>query len=145
MKKTKNILNKVVAISLGTLSGIAVLFIIETIGHLIAPPPLNIDFNDIDAIKNYTKNAPVIVFLMLILAYALGSFVGGYIAGKLSKEKKTDNALSVGGILLGLGTFNLFSLPHPTWVIVLGLIVFIPFALFGGKLAEKRKAKNKEE
>lgn len=134
-------LRKFIAVATGTVSGIVTLFLIETTGHLMSPPPADININDMEAIKAYTANAPVIVFVMLIIAYALGSLLGGYIAGLLSTDKKMDNALSVGGILLGLGTFNLFSLPHPTWVIVVALIVFIPFSWIGGRLSEKKEQK----
>lgn len=135
-------LRKYLSIFVGIISGVIILFLIELIGHLIAPPPINIDYKDINALKDYTKHAPIIIFVMLIIAYSVGSFVGGLIAGLLSKEKKTDNAVTVGGILLGLGTYNLFSLPHPTWVIVIALLVFIPFSWFGGRIAEKKKNKS---
>jgi hypothetical protein len=134
-------LRNILSIVAGVLVGIIVLFCVELTGHLISPPPA-INFNDIEAMKAYTANAPSIVFIMLIAAYMAGSFVGGLVAGTIAKQKKLDNALSVGGILLGLGTYNLFSLPHPMWVVVSGIIVFIPFAWIGGKLAENR-IKNK--
>ncbi len=134
-------IRKYLSIFVGIVSGVIVLFLIELIGHLIFRPPNNIDYTDIEALKQHTKNAPVFIFIMLIIAYSIGSFIGGFIAGLLSKEKKTDNAVTVGGILLGFGTYSLFSLPHPTWVIICSLLVFIPFSWIGGKTAERKKSK----
>jgi len=130
-------IRNILSIIAGIVAGIIVLFCVELVGHLISPPPA-FDVNDLEAMKAYTANAPAFIFIMLILAYMAGSFAGGFIAGSIARQKKLDNALTVGGVLLGLGTYNLFSLPHPTWVIVFGIVVFIPCAWIGGKLAEKR-------
>ncbi len=136
-------IRKYISIFVGIISGVITLFLIELIGHLLYPPPTDFDFKDVEALKEYTKSAPIIVFIILILAYAIGSFIGGLITGIISKEKKIDNAVTVGGILLGLGTYNLFSMPHPTWVIICALIVFIPFSWYGGKLSDKKSGTKK--
>ncbi|MEI6487568.1 MAG: hypothetical protein WCP52_01325 [Bacteroidota bacterium] len=70
-------------------------------------------------------------------------WVGGMVASSLATTKKTANAISVGGILLGLGAFNLFSIPHPIWVIILALLVFFPCSYLGSVVSNKLFSKEK--
>ena len=65
------------------------------------------------------------------------------VASVIAIEKKYNKAITVGGILMGLGVFNLVTIPHPTWVVILALLVFLPFAYFGGKLGIKLSSKKK--
>ncbi|MCC6837959.1 MAG: hypothetical protein IT234_05420, partial [Bacteroidia bacterium] len=59
----------------------------------------------------------------------------------IAKEKHIPHAINIGGILMGLGAINLFTIPHPTWMIIISLIVFLPSAYLGGWLGLKWKIK----
>lgn len=119
--------------------------IIQVLGHLIDPPPANIDLTDIEAINNYIASAPVIVFVIVIFSYFIGSFVGAFSSVFVSKEKHMSHAINIGGILMGLGAINLFTIPHPIWMIVISLLVFLPAAYLGARLAIKIKMKNSKK
>lgn len=135
-------IRNILSVIAGILSSFTVIVIVESIGHYISPMPAEVHINNPDAIKSYIETAPAIVFIMVILAYVLGSFTGGLIAALIATKNKNIKALTVGGILMGLGIFNLITIPHPAWVTILALSVFIPFAYLGGKLGEKASTRN---
>lgn len=131
----------VISIVVGILASMVMIILLELIGHAIYPPPLNTDGNYQEALKIYFAGAPAGLFAIILLAYALGSFVGGCVAAMIAKEKKANRAMSVGGIMMGLGVFNLVSLPHPTWVLFAAVFAFLPFSHLGGKLGVKLTSK----
>lgn len=134
-------IRNILSIVFGIVSSFIVILLIETIGHYISPPPVNFDLNKQDELKTYIESAPAIVFIMVLIAYAVGSFIGGLVAALIATDNKNGKALTVGGILLGLGVINLIMIPHPIWMIILGLAVFIPFAYIGGKIGIKLTTK----
>jgi ABC-type Na+ efflux pump permease subunit len=135
----RNLLSVIV----GLIASFIVIEVIEIIGYKMYPPTTNLNFNNPDSFREYISSAPNSVFLLVILGYALGSLAGGFVASVIAKQNKYTKAITVGGILMGLGVFNLFNIPHPLWVIIFALIVFLPFAYFGGKLGIKVSTKRK--
>lgn len=138
-------LRNILAIIAGLAAGIVVIFIMEFVGHGIYPPPAGFDPTDEAAMENVMMQAPVGALLMVILAYILGSFAGGFVASQLSRSAPLRNAIIVGILLLIAGVVNVFMIPHPVWYLVLSMAVYLPFAYLGGKLGLKfRKPANKE-
>jgi hypothetical protein len=133
----KNIL----AVLLGLVASSFIIFALEILGHIIYPAPANLDLNDMEALKAFTSSAPPIVFVLVIIAYALGSFVGGIIAAAIAIKNKMTKAITVGGILMGLGAYNLFMIPHPVWTIIISIFLFIPCSWLGGALGIKFSTK----
>jgi len=136
-----SMIRNILSIIVGLLIAIVVMQLIQILGHLMYPPPIDIDVTDPEAIKHYITLSPTIVFVIVILSYALGSFFGAFVSTFIAKEKHIPHAINIGGVLMGLGAINLFTIPHPTWMIVISLIVFLPFAYFGGWLGLRIKAK----
>jgi ABC-type Na+ efflux pump permease subunit len=134
----------ILSIILGLLASFIIIIILESAGHIIHPPPPGLDTKDLEAVKTYVSTAPPIVFVLVILAYALGSFIGGVTASAVASNNKMAKAITVGGILMGLGAYNLFMIPHPVWTVIISLVVFIPFSYLGGYLGIKWSAKKKQ-
>jgi hypothetical protein len=137
----KNILSTV----LGVISGLFIIFTLEVLSHIIYPLPPGINIDDIEALKAFTSKAPSIVFILLVVSYATASLTGGLIASSMAPANKMAKAITVGGILMGLGAYNLFMIPHPVWTIIISIFLFIPCSYLGGywgiKLSAKRNNK----
>lgn len=134
-------IRNIFSIIIGLVAAIVIMQLIQILGHLMYPPPIDIDVTNPEAIRAYISSSPAIVFIMVILSYAIGSFVGALTSTFIAKEKHIPHAINIGGILMGLGAINLFTIPHPTWMIVISLIVFLPCAYLGGWLGLKWKIK----
>ncbi len=93
---------------------------------------------DQDAMRNFVANLPAMPYLVLAVGYAVGSFIGGFVATKIAGA--ADGflpALIIGVLLTVIGVFNFFfAVPgSPIWAIILCLATYIPFALIGNRLA----------
>jgi hypothetical protein len=74
--------------------------------------------------------------IAVILAGGIGSFVGGAVAVLISRTLWTSFA--VGGVLLGGGLWTMFSIYHPLWMMVFGIVCLIAPAIAGGYLVAQR-------
>ena len=128
----------IAAVFIGIMLGAVAIFILEIAGHALYPPPPGIDRTDPEALASLIANAPAGALLMVVLAYAFGAFVGGLITHLIARSPKQRDALITGFILMLMGAYNLFTIPHPAWMVVLSLLTFLPFAFFGGWLVRKK-------
>jgi hypothetical protein len=135
---------KILSTVLGLISGLFVIFSMEVLSHIIYPMPAGIDLGDVEAIRAYTSSAPSIIFLLLVLSYALGSLAGGLIAAAIAPVNKMAKAITVGGILMGLGAYNLFMIPHPVWTIIISIFLFIPCSYLGGYWGTKLSSRKEQ-
>ena len=128
---------------LGVLSGFFIIFLMEIVSHIIYPQPAGLDIKDMDAIRAFTSTAPAIVFVLLVLSYSLGALVGGLVTAAIAAQNKISKAITAGGILMGVGVYNLFLIPHPVWTIIISIFLFIPCSYLGGYLGVRISAKRK--
>jgi hypothetical protein len=127
-------MRSVLTVLAGLVSGGLTIYVLEWLGHRIAPPPEGLRLEDIDAIKAYVATAPPKVFLLLLAAWAGGAFVGGLVASFVAARARLRHALVVGGVQTAMATIQLAMVPHPLWVAVSGIALFVPFAWLGGRL-----------
>ncbi len=126
----RNILSVVV----GLATAIITFLIAETINASLHPTPTNLDFKNSIAVKAFYQNQPLSLWLLVLAGWVVGSFLCGLIIKWISKNDNKKLPIIAGCILTLSAVANFFSLPHPTWFIVVGLIVFIPSTLIGYKL-----------
>lgn len=79
---------------------------------------------------------PLPAFVAVLVAWALGAFVGGWVAAAVGTRTA---AIVAGRILMLAGLANLVAIPSPLWFWVIGLLVFVPCALLGSRLADRRR------
>jgi hypothetical protein len=120
----------------GVIIGGAVIYLVESIGHKIYPLPENFDWTDTEDIENHIASLPIGAFVIVLLAYILGSFAGGFMTA-LYKNSGLPNAVTVGFALLLLGLLNMLMIQHPTWFLVVSLMIYLPSAYMGGRLGLK--------
>ena len=130
----------ILAVLAGIVVGGGVVGIVEYVGHMIYPLPEGLNANDPEALKGYISTAPIGALLFVIVAWALGSLVGGGLATRLAGQSRLLHAMIVGAVLMLFGIANMLMIPHPIWFWALGLAVFLPSAYFGGKLLSPRPA-----
>lgn len=124
---------------LGFIAGLVVANIVIILSQMISGTiygmPENLDKNDPAAMAAFISGLPVSAFLLVLAGYAVGYFIGGFIMQKIARS----GGLVLPIILGGLGTLgwivNVAMLPHPTWIVVLGFVCFIPFAILGHRFA----------
>lgn len=130
-------MNRFLAILAGFVSASIVMVIIETIGHQLYPPPANI--NDPEVMKAFVANMPLWAFLFIILAYFVGSIVGGLVTSLIAKENQFMATMILGAILTVLGIINLLMIAHPIWFTIVCLATFFAGTYLGYQLYLKFK------
>ena len=121
------------------LAGVAIAFVlvmlIEKIGHLIYPPPADLDYTDPEAIKPYIATLPFIALLFPMIAWVVGTFAGTIVASKIGTANSLLFAGVVGGLVLAATITNLIMIPHPMWFSIVSLIAIAASAWFAAKVA----------
>ena len=107
----------------------------EGLSAVLYKPSSNLDVNNIESYKSYIASLPTSAFILLIASYAISSFLGAYVAARISITHKVLSGIIVGSSLLIASISNFKALPHPTWVIICSCLSFIVFSILGAKLA----------
>ncbi len=137
-------LRSFLAVLAGLALGMFVITAVESIIPLIYPMPRAVDPGDTEALRTMMAGMPVGVFVILMLGWIFGALAGGLLAARVAStwfyRAPLLHALAVGVVQTAGSIANFSLLPHPTWVLVAGLVVFIPMALLGGQLGRRPAA-----
>jgi hypothetical protein len=126
----RNFLSVVVGLAIAIIT----FLIAEAINASLHPIPTNLDFKDSIAVKTFYDNQPLTLWLLVLTGWIIGSLLCGLLIKIISKNENRKLPIIAGLILTLSAVANFFSLPHPTWFIIVGLIVFIPSTLLGHKI-----------
>ncbi|MDP2236636.1 MAG: hypothetical protein Q8J88_09400 [Bacteroidales bacterium] len=144
----KQIVYRVIAIIIGFLAGIIIISLIESFAaNLFATTENYIAPNENDDFNIAFKHLSIPLLVFVLIAYTIGSFLGGFIASIIGKG--IINALASGLLLMAGGIINLLIIQHPLWFVISSLIIYLPMAYIGGKLGmyllSKRNLKFEEQ
>lgn len=129
----------ILSIALGFLIGFIVIALIEASNILIYPPPAGLDLNDPVALEAYVAQVPTGAKVIVLFAWAVGTFAAGLTAAKVATKSKITHALIVGGVFMMAGIYNMLTIPTPLWFWIVGLIIYLPAAYLGGIVATNKK------
>ena len=126
----------IISVVVGLFSAIIIFVIAETINSALHPAPLILDYNDSIAVKTFYENQPLTLWLLVLVGWIIGSVLCGVLI-KLISKNDNEKLPIIAGIILTLSAIaNFFSLPHPTWFIIISLFAFLPFVLIGYKISK---------
>ena len=115
----------------GIAIAIAIVWLIEMVGHSVYPPPPNLNFADADAMRAYTSTLPIGALLFVVGAWIVATLCGTFAACKIGTAKPVIFAGVVGGIMLIATAANLIMIPHPLWFSIFGIVGIIVAAWLG--------------
>ena len=131
-------LRNVLAVFLGlVLSGIVV-GLVESVGHLLWPPPPGVDVTQPEALAALMDQIPLPAKLNVVLAWWLGAFVGAGVAARLAGSRPAVLGYVVGSVQLAGGVATLFMIPHPAWMVVSALVAAPSAAFVAVRLVQRR-------
>ncbi|TMM59038.1 hypothetical protein FEE95_06285 [Maribacter algarum] len=136
---------KIISVVLGLASAVLIFLIAEKLNASMHPFPKTLDFSNSKAVKEFFDSQPFLFWLIVLLAWAIGSFICGLVIKIVGKSNNKVLAYVAGGILTLSGIANIFSLPHPTWFIVVGLLIFVPFVLAGHRVFKLKMTENDQQ
>lgn len=120
----------------GVIIAMALVWLIEAIGHSVYPAPPDLNFSDRDVMRAYLTTLPFAAFLFVGGAWFLGTLGGTIVACKTGDAKPITYAIVIGGLMLIATAANLIMIPHPLWFSILGVIGILVAAWLGMTLGE---------
>lgn len=128
---------KILSVVAGLIVHTIFVFLLEMIGHLIFPHP-----EGMENIMNLPKEEMQVMmdsldvgsFIIMVVGWGLGAMLGAAVASKILPSYWKTSSFVIGVIVALMVLLMTFAIPHPTWVVVVGLIIPIPMAYVGGKM-----------
>ena len=125
---------------LGTIAGIFIAAImvglIESLGHVIFPPPAGVDLKDPETLSQIMHIIPVGAKIAVLVAWFLGAFMGGWVALLITKWNMS--AWIVALFMLAGSLYSLITIPHPVWMAIAAVIIPFVAAVLAIRLASRK-------
>ena len=99
----------------GMIVAILTIQIVEMLGHMVYPPPADIEFGEPEQVREFMSTLPVGSILFVGAAWAMGTFLGSLAGALISSSRPLPYAIVVGGIVLAGAITMLLIIPHPWW------------------------------
>lgn len=128
-------LRAMLAIGAGIVAGAIVIGLVEMLSAHTPPP--EIDLNNPTQVGEWMKTLPTSAFAIILLAYFLGSAVGGWVTNRICAPTKYRPAIVVGFGLFVAGLMNLLAVPHPLWFSIASSLTYFIGAWIGGRAANR--------
>jgi hypothetical protein len=127
---------------LGIVAGLAAMFVVITavqwLGAQLYPPPPGLDLRDQHGMAALIAQLPLAALAFVVLGWVLGAFSGGWAAARIGRDHPRPAAAAVGLAVVAGVVMMIVSIPHPLWMGALGLLLPVPVALLGARLARPR-------
>ena len=115
----------------GVVIAMAMVWVVEKVGHAVYPPPPDLNFADPDAMRAYIETVPLGALLFVAAAWFIGTLCGTCAACAIGTAKPMIFAMVVGGLMLIATIMNLVMIPHPMWFSILGVVGVVIGAWLG--------------
>lgn len=129
---------KILAVIVALIVAVSIIAMIQMLNSMIVPPMTTETMSDSSRMGDYMADLPTAAYVVVLISYILGSFGGGFIVTKMSRQVSSGFAQSmiIAILLLIAGIIKIAFVPgQPIWFIILTLLIFIPFTLLGHRLA----------
>lgn len=134
----------VLSVVIGLVTAVTIIDIVEAIGDRMYPPQVVADGATPEDTLRIQKLAPPGAFVMVLVAWYLGTSTGAGTAAYLASRFRWRHGWIVAGILLLVGIVEMFWTWHPTWFRLTAFVVF-PVAAAVGMLIGTQPVPGKRE
>ena len=135
----KTIARNVLSVILGYIIGSVVNMTVLYAGMAIIPLPDGADVSTPDGLRESMSLFTPANFLPPLMAHAIGTFFGAFVAAKISVSHRMKMAFCTGGLFFLGSTAMIVQLGGPPWFIGSDLVLaYFPTAYLGGRLATGR-------
>ena len=137
----RSALRSIAAVVAGFMAASIVMMIIETVNGRVLYPELAKaadGVTDRETIRALLATAPVGAFLVVIAGWILGGVAGGWVTARLAAQATAGHGLVLGALLTLAGVANNLMVPPPLWFWIASLVVLMPAAYVGARLAPAR-------
>lgn len=119
----------------GIVTAFVLIMLIEKLGHIIYPPPTDLDFSDPEVMRPYIATLPFLALLFPMIAWVIATFAGTVLACKIGTANPLLFAASVGGLVLAGTIANLLMIKHPLWFSLVSLVAVAASAWIAARVS----------
>lgn len=102
---------------------------LQMLGHAIWPLPPGLDPKDPAQLDGLVAQMPFAAKAWILLAYAVATKIGVMAATALAPNRWKGLGITLGVLMTALCAINFNVLPHPLWMVILGLAIPLPVAM----------------
>jgi hypothetical protein len=128
----------ILAVIAGILAAGVTVFLVEMAAHFILPAPPGVDPSNPESLRANATNLPLSSLAAVLVAWCVGSFVGGLVAALVSRQQKMLCALVAALFIIGSGVATMVMIPHPIWFWIAAILLPLPCAWIGARLVGAR-------
>jgi len=125
----------VLSVVAGFVVAAIVVGLLEAVSHQLFPPPAGINLHDPEQLKTIIDKLPPGAIVMVLVAWAVGSLAGGFVAALSANRNRLAHAGVVGCLQMLAGGITMLMIRHPTWFVIAAFLIVVPSALLGALLA----------
>ena len=118
------------------LVAVGLVFVLEMAGHMMFPPPADLNVRDPAQMATMIERLPIGAVLAVLVAWTLGAFGGGFVAAMVARRGAWP-AWVVAGLLLVFSAMTMVMIPHPTWFMVAAVVLIAAAGWLAGRLGGK--------
>lgn len=130
-------IRRIGAVLSGIVAAVLLFMVAESINNSLHPFPKTLDLKDTKAVGAFMEAQPIDFWLLVLGGWLVGSIVCGLLIRIIGRSTSLRSPLIAGIVLTLSAVLNFVLLPHPTWFIVCGLVLFIPGTLLGFRLVKQ--------
>lgn len=134
--RAKAIGRSVLAFLVGAVVAGVLIAVVEAVSSAVYPLPPGLDIHDREAMRQHVDTLPIGAFLFVLVAWAVGSFAGSWVAARLATRARLGHGLAVGALFLLAGVLTMLSIPHPWWMWVGGILALAGCSYLGARLTD---------
>jgi MFS family permease len=127
-----------------TIAGVVVGVVVAWLAIMLAefasaplhPMTAGFDMHDPASVATFVATLPIAALLLVLAGWVLGALIGGYVAARIARKPRP--ALAVGIVIVVGVIVNAVMIPHPLWMTIAGVLLPVPAAWLGARLATRR-------
>jgi len=119
----------------GIVTAFVMIMLIEKLGHIIYPPPTDLDVSNPDVMRPYIATLPFLALLFPMIAWVVATFAGTVLACKIGTANPLLFAATVGGLVLAGTIANLIMIKHPMWFSLVSLVAVAASAWIAARVS----------
>ena len=120
---------------LGLIAAFVAIWSVEMVNHLIYPLPRDIRVDDPEGLGAYVSAMSIGAQLFVAGGWLAGAFVGGWVAGSISR--RTWTIWLIAGLIVIAGLANILYVTHPAFLKIASVIAPLIGGLFAALLLRR--------
>jgi hypothetical protein len=123
------------AVLAGIMVAMILMIALEMLSSHLFPLPPGVDLHDHESIRQHIDSLPMGAFAIVLVAWAVGSFAGSWVAARLAGRARLIHGLVIGVFFLAASVMNMLMIPHPLWMEISAVFALAGPSYLGARLA----------